>query len=478
MFRTGSTLSIFNRAIAVLIILASLYLLLLYKLAPSPSSPTASPNTFLNSHESHDHVDLVATDEIIIVLGHKLYNDGMPARLLKDRVARAVQLYKDMMNHGHHPLIILSGKGKSDEIGYTEAEVMLELSLCMHARAGDVLIDGNSTNTAQNAKFSSSLIEDNHAIAIEEVYVVTSDYHMPRAQYIFQSVFPTNIRLAFVSSETSENKRAEEVSREKTLMRSSQQDLIREGILDADDTSGNHPLQNYPRWMMIERELESDARHLTQTQKGKSTPPLVPVVVAEYGDINGYVSLLLARRFPDGEVISLQRADDVYSHSFQNHASKITQDNIQNNLLCRLPPSLGIFAQLVDTEQIYTYQICLDVVQWLAPARTQAEFDSALANFLYGARSTFLEMPDVQDVQVQQWYGTRNETEIFESIAKQFNLTYKFLGPILHPTGMVGKVFRVDLPDAHPNLDVDLALDIYACKELVGGGNITEDSLS
>jgi hypothetical protein len=62
------------------------------------------------------HKNLHVADEIIIILGYKLHPDGMATRVLRDRVERAAILYKELMEASHHPLIIVSGKGKR-EIG-------------------------------------------------------------------------------------------------------------------------------------------------------------------------------------------------------------------------------------------------------------------------------------------------------------------------------------------------------------------------
>lgn len=132
------------------------------------------------------HIDFVETDEVIIILGYKLYEDGMPTRILRDRVAKAVEVYHQLTQHGHHPLVVVSGKGKTAS-DYTEAQAMKELAEWMGVRSGDILIDHDSTNTVQNALFSASMIQNK---GINEVFIVTSDYHMLRTQYIFQTVFP------------------------------------------------------------------------------------------------------------------------------------------------------------------------------------------------------------------------------------------------------------------------------------------------
>lgn len=458
-----------NRVFFFMLLVASLYVLTLYHMAPAQPPPPCFSST---THQSDSHTTLDETDEMIIVLGHKLHSDGMPSRILKDRVSRAVGLYKGMMKAGHHPLIIVSGKGKSD-LGYTEAEVMLELSLYMGVREGDVLVDSESTNTAQNAKFTAELIKDNKAI--NEVYVVTTDYHLPRAQYIFQSIFPTNIMLEFIPSVTA--KVQDEKNREKFFMKSSQNDLIQEGVLDGDDKTGDHPLRNFPRWQMISREVENQT-----TQQKEKGGPAERVVVVEYGSNDGYIAVNLARRFPLGTVISLQ-GQEILEHEGapERHEERLREGRIKNNPICRTSISPVIFDSLVGANQVFTYQLSLGVFSWVSPMETREQFENALVQHLKNARTTFLELPEAMQytpkenehngLKVNEWYANRNETQILDDLAAKFKLkiVYKFLGPILHENGTVRKVFRVDLPDQHPNLDVDRAVKLFDCVTLKSG---------
>lgn len=173
-----------NRIFGILLILAFLYIITVYSFT---SSRLFGGDPDYGSHAGDSHKDLQLTNEIIIILGYKLHSDGMATRVLRDRVEVAANLYKLKMAQRHHPLVIVSGKGKND-LGFTEAQAMMELCVVFGVRETDVLIDSESTNTAQNAKFSAQLIK--HRNEISRVYVATSDYHVPRAQYIFQTIFP------------------------------------------------------------------------------------------------------------------------------------------------------------------------------------------------------------------------------------------------------------------------------------------------
>lgn len=167
-----------KKIFVVVITLVVLYGITLLQLSENVDPPP-------KKHSAHK--DLLETDEVIIVLGYKLHPDGMPTRILRNRVQKAVDVYQQLMAKNHHPLVVVSGKGKAAEADYTEAQAMEELALWLGVRKDDILVDHESTNTAQNAAFTASLIKNK---PINEAIVVTSDYHMLRAQYTFQAVFP------------------------------------------------------------------------------------------------------------------------------------------------------------------------------------------------------------------------------------------------------------------------------------------------
>lgn len=162
-------------SITTAIIIIILYVGVLWYLSQSVSLPVHRP-----------HTDFVETDEVIVILGYKLHPDGMPTRILRDRVEKAVETYINLIKNNHHPLLVVSGKGKSESM-HTEAQAMKELAIWMGVRSGDILVDHKSVNTLQNALFTALLLRDKQ---INEVLIVTSDYHMLRAQYIFQTTFP------------------------------------------------------------------------------------------------------------------------------------------------------------------------------------------------------------------------------------------------------------------------------------------------
>lgn len=62
----------------------------------------------------------------------------------------------------------------------------------------DILECAESANTIQDAQFARPIIERH---GITDLIVVTSDFHVPRAQFLFQRAFP-NLRLTFSGAKT------------------------------------------------------------------------------------------------------------------------------------------------------------------------------------------------------------------------------------------------------------------------------------
>eukprot|EP00026_Physarum_polycephalum_P004098 Phypoly_transcript_04115.p1 GENE.Phypoly_transcript_04115~~Phypoly_transcript_04115.p1 ORF type:complete len:451 (+),score=85.71 Phypoly_transcript_04115:152-1504(+) len=434
-----------NRMYSMILFLALIYVLTIYILTRGGSLPWG--------HERDSHRDLHVADEIIVILGYRLHPDGMATRILRDRVERAANLYKELMEASHHPLIIVSGKGKS-EIGYTEAEVMMEWCSFMGVRKDDILVDSESTNTAQNAKFSAELIRNK--TGIHQVYVVTSDYHILRAQYIFQTVFPTTVNLDFASSATPAHKFAEAQQKERVLMKSSRDDLVAENLLDPEE-NGSHPISTYPLWQMVSRELDNDVRAGVTDYDDES------VTVADYAGAHGpYFSNRTAVKFPKGRVLTIVDELPVNATRGENY--------------CHTTADATQFTRAQRLGVIYTYQLCFDVFHWWPSNATREEWEGLLAAMLMNARTTFFELPEAMKYRgregqpnwelLNRWYDGRNETQILTDVALShgFHVQHKLLGPTMHARiDTLHKLMRVDVVGLTPQFRYSDFLAAYNC---------------
>ena len=115
-------------------------------------------------HFKHEPLDY------LIVLGAGLYQ-GRVSPLLAGRVQKAVSLSQD----NPQTKFIMSGGQGSDE-PRSEAAAMKEYAMSLGVPADRIILEDQSTNTAENIKFSQRLIPPNQKIAL-----VTNNFHLLRA---------------------------------------------------------------------------------------------------------------------------------------------------------------------------------------------------------------------------------------------------------------------------------------------------------
>lgn len=124
--------------------------------------------------------------DAIVVLGGALSGASPPERPLfdlgsaADRVWFAAALYQA----GKAPWIVVSGGNLPGSAGIqVEAVAIRSMLLTLGVPDSAIRLEGNSRNTAENARESVKLIRD---IGARQVLLVTSAMHMPRALRIFQ----------------------------------------------------------------------------------------------------------------------------------------------------------------------------------------------------------------------------------------------------------------------------------------------------
>ena len=137
--------------------------------------------------------------DVIIVLGGGINADGSLPAVVKKRVGKAVELYKK----GMAPRLIMSGKWSiNSKISYpcTEAEAMEEYAVLCGVERDDILVEKESQDTLGNAYWSK--INFLKPAKWQDIVVVTSDFHIKRAKYLFGKVLGPDYRLSFVGVKT------------------------------------------------------------------------------------------------------------------------------------------------------------------------------------------------------------------------------------------------------------------------------------
>jgi uncharacterized SAM-binding protein YcdF (DUF218 family) len=128
-------------------------------------------------------LSVIETADAIVLLGGGTRGYTHMGRLADlnqhaDRLVHAAELYKA----GKAPVILLSGgapRGGKDEAGQ-----MRDLLRVMGVPAQAMLLETESLNTAENAQYSAQLLR---ARGLQRVLLVTSAFHMRRAQRLFSA---------------------------------------------------------------------------------------------------------------------------------------------------------------------------------------------------------------------------------------------------------------------------------------------------
>lgn len=121
-----------------------------------------------------------STQGVAVVLGQSLRPDGKPPQVLLDRALKA----KDLLKEGKVSRIIVTG-GDPAGVGRTEAFEMRKVLVNAGIPQEVIIHESQAETTAENAWYALRWIPKGTG----HFYIVTSDFHMPRATYIFQEVF-------------------------------------------------------------------------------------------------------------------------------------------------------------------------------------------------------------------------------------------------------------------------------------------------
>lgn len=110
--------------------------------------------------------------DCILVLGAGLDQNGKPSAMLKERLDKGIELYKE----GAAPKIIVSGDHGTDS--YDEVNVMKEYILFNGVPSDDIFMDHAGFSTYDSIYRAKEIFE------IDSAYIVTQKYHLYRALYI------------------------------------------------------------------------------------------------------------------------------------------------------------------------------------------------------------------------------------------------------------------------------------------------------
>ena len=138
---------------------------------------------------------------IIIILGSPNSEEGELYNVAKQRCEKGIQEY---LNHPTWKIALTGGFGEHFNKSEKPHSYYLQRYLIEQGLAPEVIIDSvMSTNTLEDASLTKPIIEKYN---VDDILVVTSDFHYDRARYIFEREYSdTNIRIRFSLSKTDES---------------------------------------------------------------------------------------------------------------------------------------------------------------------------------------------------------------------------------------------------------------------------------
>lgn len=148
--------------LSVLIIIAILLVLIINQYVKN----SAKSNIILETSNSNKNIDA------ILVLGCQVKEDGSLSLMLKDRLDKAIELYKSNVSSK----IIVSGDHGTKE--YDEVNAMKKYLIQNDVKSEDIFMDHAGFSTYE------SMYRAKYIFEVEKVIVVTQEYHLYRAIYI------------------------------------------------------------------------------------------------------------------------------------------------------------------------------------------------------------------------------------------------------------------------------------------------------
>ena len=129
-------------------------------------------NTIIHAQVQNIHANYQV--DAVIVLGYKLEKDPIrPTQALKNRLDIAYQYW---LEEPEVPIIVSGAKTQGFE--KSEAEVMREYLMMLGIPSENILVEDQSTRTAQQFVNSMKLIN------IDSVVIITNDFHLPRSMML------------------------------------------------------------------------------------------------------------------------------------------------------------------------------------------------------------------------------------------------------------------------------------------------------
>lgn len=136
------------------------------------------------SLRSQNYVTSVPRSDCLVVLGAAVWPGGRPSIALRDRLARAAELYREGVAD---KIIVSGGVGRHPP---AEAVVSKQFLVAAGVAEGDIIMEAASTSTAEQAVMIKEICDRE---GFRSIALVTSFYHERRAAQLFARAGFTDI---------------------------------------------------------------------------------------------------------------------------------------------------------------------------------------------------------------------------------------------------------------------------------------------
>lgn len=124
---------------------------------------------------------------LIVILGAPNGDDGQLSRMAQGRVVLGYQLYRERQAVGWR-LLLTGGFGEHFNRTALPHAAYLQRWLLAHGVPADAIVEfALSRHTGEDARLALPIVERQ---GVRHLLVVTSDFHLARAEFIFRAVFP------------------------------------------------------------------------------------------------------------------------------------------------------------------------------------------------------------------------------------------------------------------------------------------------
>ncbi len=137
--------------------------------------------------------------DAIVVLGGGVHEDGSLPKIVQNRVDKGVELFRQ----GVAQYLILTGY-KPYLLDYipvkTEAQAMKDYAASLGIPEETILLEEKAMDTLSNAYFTKKDVLEPRGW--KDITVVTSDFHVPRSEYLFRKVLGSSYTVEMMDAKT------------------------------------------------------------------------------------------------------------------------------------------------------------------------------------------------------------------------------------------------------------------------------------